>query len=95
LVRYGMHLDILGDHHLLVELEVPAGAIPEFIEADLGSLEIGDNVKISDVKLPSNAIPTITDRDFTIATIVGRGGAAETEGDDAEAEQPDTAEPEE
>jgi len=78
-----------------VELEVPAGAIPEFIEADLGSLEIGDNVKISDVKLPSNAAPTITDRDFTIATIVGRGGAAETEGDDAEAEQPDTAEPEE
>ncbi|MEO1786443.1 MAG: 50S ribosomal protein L25/general stress protein Ctc, partial [Pseudomonadota bacterium] len=78
-----------------VELEVPAGAIPEFIEADLGSLEIGDNVKISDVKLPSNATPTITDRDFTIATIVGRGGAAETEGDDAEAEQPDTAEPEE
>jgi len=78
-----------------VELEVPAGAIPEFIEADLGSLEIGDNVKISDVKLPSNASPTITDRDFTIATIVGRGGAAETEGDDAEAEQPDTAEPEE
>ena len=78
-----------------VELEVPAGAIPEFIEADLGSLEIGDNVKISDVKLPSNAIPTITDRDFTIATIVGRGGAAETEGDDAEAEQPDRAEPEE
>ncbi|MEO1569364.1 MAG: 50S ribosomal protein L25/general stress protein Ctc [Pseudomonadota bacterium] len=78
-----------------VELEVPAGAIPEFIEADLGSLEIGDNVKISDVKLPSNAAPTITDRDFTIATIVGRGGAAETEGDDAEAEQPDRAEPEE
>ena len=78
-----------------VELEVPAGAIPEFIEADLGSLEIGDNVKITDVKLPSNAAPTITDRDFTIATIVGRGGAAENEGDDAEAEQPDTAEPEE
>lgn len=57
-----------------VELNVPAGHIPEFIEADISALEVGDNVKISNVKLPKDAAPTIGDRDFTIATIAGRGG---------------------
>jgi large subunit ribosomal protein L25 len=66
-----------------VELLVPAGHIPESLEADVSALEIGDNVKISDITLPSDAEPTITDRDFTIATIAGRGGKAET-ADDAE-----------
>ncbi|MEM0984873.1 MAG: 50S ribosomal protein L25/general stress protein Ctc [Pseudomonadota bacterium] len=73
-----------------VELEVPAGKIPDFIEADLGALEIGDNVKISDVKLPDDATPTITDRDFTIATITGRGATA-TDSDEA-GETEETAE---
>jgi len=66
-----------------VELLVPAGHIPEFLEADVSALEIGDNVKISNIALPADAEPTITDRDFTIATIAGRGGKAET-ADDAE-----------
>lgn len=61
-----------------VELLVPAGDIPESLEADVSALEIGDNVKISDIKLPDNAEPTITDRDFTIATIAGRCGKTET-----------------
>ena len=55
-----------------VELLVPAGHIPESLEADVSELEIGDNVKISNIKLPADAEPTITDRDFTIATIAGR-----------------------
>lgn len=54
-----------------VELTCPADAIPEFIEVDLTGLEIGDSVHISAVKLPENVMPTISDRDFTIATIVG------------------------
>lgn len=66
-----------------VELSVPAGSIPEFITADVGSLEIGDNVKISNITLPANSAPTITDRDFTIAVIASRGGAVE-KADDAE-----------
>lgn len=60
-----------------VELNVPAGAIPEFITADVDGLEIGDNIKISSITLPANCTPTITDRDFTIATIASRGGAVE------------------
>jgi len=62
-----------------VELLVPAGDIPESLEADVSALEIGDNVKISDINVPDNAEPTITDRDFTIATIAGRAPKVETE----------------
>ena len=52
-----------------VELECPADAIPANIEVDLTGLEIGDSVHISAVKLPEGVTPTISDRDFTIATI--------------------------
>ena len=74
-----------------VELLVPAGTIPESLEADVSELEVGDNVKISDIKLPGDAEPTITDRDFTIATIAGRTATTETtteEGEEAEGEEP-------
>jgi large subunit ribosomal protein L25 len=54
-----------------IELSCPADSIPESIEVDLAGLEIGDAVHISAVKLPANVTPTIADRDFTIATIVG------------------------
>ena len=74
-----------------VELLVPAGNIPESLEADVSELEVGDNVKISDIKLPGDAEPTISDRDFTIATIAGRTATTETtteEGEEAEGEEP-------
>lgn len=60
-----------------VELLVPAGNIPESLTADVSTLDIGDNVKISDIDLPADAEPTITDRDFTIATIAGRTAQVE------------------
>ena len=69
-----------------VELLVPAGHIPDFLEADVSSLEIGDNVKISDISLPADAEPTITDRDFTIATIAGRSAKSDSTEASAEAE---------
>lgn len=74
-----------------VEINVPAGSIPEFLTADVGALEIGDNIKISSISLPEGASPTITDRDFTIATIASRGGAqaAADDAEDAEAEGDD------
>jgi len=62
-----------------VELLVPAGNIPDELVADVSKLDIGDNVKISDITLPGDAEPTITDRDFTIATIAGRTAKAETD----------------
>lgn len=52
-----------------IEFTCPATAIPDYIEIDLTGLEIGDSVHISGVKLPERVEPTITDRDFTIATV--------------------------
>jgi large subunit ribosomal protein L25 len=67
-----------------VELECPAMAIPEFIEVDLAGLEIGASVHISHVTLPANTRPTITDRDFTIATIAGSSASKSEEEKPAE-----------
>lgn len=52
-----------------VELSCPADAIPEQLDIDLTGYEMGDSIHISAVKLPAKVTPTITDRDFTIATI--------------------------
>jgi large subunit ribosomal protein L25 len=52
-----------------IELQVPADKIPEAIEVDLKGLKIGDIIHISSVKLPKGVELTITDRDFTVATI--------------------------
>ena len=53
-----------------VEVIAPANAIPEEITVDLTGTDIGDSLHISTVKLPKGVKPAITDRDFTIATIV-------------------------
>ena len=60
-----------------VELECPADAIPENLVVDLGALDLGDGAHISDVTLPEGCVPTITDRDFTIATIATPAGIKE------------------
>jgi large subunit ribosomal protein L25 len=52
-----------------IELSCPADFIPEFLEIDLEGREIGDSIHISAVKLPEGSRPTITDRDFTVATV--------------------------
>lgn len=52
-----------------VELKCPADNIPEEIIVDLKGLEIGTSIKISSVKLSQNVTPTITGRDFVIATV--------------------------
>src|SRR5690606_4301288 len=71
-----------------VEFTCPATAIPEYIEVDLDGMDIGDSAHISTVKLPEGVQPTITDRDFTIATIAAPAGlkSEESEADEDEAE---------
>ena len=68
-----------------VELYCPADAIPDELVLDLTGLEIGDSIHISDVKLPEGTAPTITDRDFTIATIAAPAGLKEEAREAAEA----------
>ena len=75
-----------------VELNVRADSIPDSLDADLTGLDIGDNVKISDINLPGGAEPTITDRDFTIASVVGRGISADVEETEEEAPEADEVE---
>ncbi|MBL4738400.1 MAG: 50S ribosomal protein L25/general stress protein Ctc, partial [Pelagibacteraceae bacterium] len=53
-----------------VELKCPAENIPNEIVVNLDNTEIGTSIKISSVKLPENVVPTITDRDFVVATVV-------------------------
>ncbi len=55
-----------------IELLCREDRIPTKLELDLSGLQIGDSLHISNVALPEGARPTITSRDFTIATIVGR-----------------------
>ncbi|MBX6322505.1 MAG: 50S ribosomal protein L25/general stress protein Ctc [Rhodospirillaceae bacterium] len=52
-----------------IEVVCAPDLIPHQIVVDLTGLDIGDSVHISAVKLPEGVRPTITDRDFTIATV--------------------------
>ena len=52
-----------------VELSCPADKIPSELIVDLARREIGESIHISAIKLPDGVLPTIKDRDFTIATV--------------------------
>ena len=52
-----------------VELKCPAESIPDEIIVDLTGTDIGTSIKISSVNLEGNVVPTISDRDFVIATV--------------------------
>jgi len=71
-----------------IPVRCPADAIPDYFEVDLTGLEIGDSVHISDVKLPEGVRPTITERDFTVATIVGRAAEEPAPGAATSAAEP-------
>ena len=78
-----------------VELKCPAESIPDEIVVDLSGTDIGTSIKISSVKLPESVIPTITDRDFVVATVAAptvmkepEKPAEETPAEGAEGETP-------
>ena len=68
-----------------IEARCPPDSIPEFIEIDVASYDIGDSIHISAVSMPAGVKPTISDRDFTIATIVPPTVQPADEGEAAEA----------
>jgi large subunit ribosomal protein L25 len=71
-----------------VELNCPAISIPEKIIVDLEGLNVGHTIHISAIKLPEGCTPTITDRDFTVATIAApRGGLGDSEEEDSTEEE--------
>ena len=75
-----------------VELNCPAGDIPEKITVDLDGIKIGDSIHISAIPLPEGATPTITDRDFTVATLQSPGGGVKNEEEEGGEEEAAAAE---
>ena len=77
---------VLNTVRRLIELTCNANNIPSKLEFDLIESEIGDAVKISNIKLPEGVAPTITDRDFVIATLVPPTVEVETKTEEASEE---------
>ena len=71
-----------------LELVCDAAEIPDDIEISLAGLDIGDSLHISAVTLPKGVESAITDRDFTIATIVAPSVYKASEGEEG-AEAPE------
>ena len=59
-----------------IDLEVPADNIPQYLEADVGKLDMNGSLHISDIKLPAN-VKLLTRDDATMVTIVPPSGYAE------------------
>ena len=83
---------VLNTVRRLVELSCFANKIPSKLEFDLIESEIGDAVKISNIKLPEGVTPTISDRDFVIATLVPPTVEVETKSEEETTEEGGTEE---
>lgn len=68
-----------------LELVCDAAEIPEAVEISLAGMDIGDSLHISAVTLPPGTASAITDRDFTVATIVAPSGVKSEAADAAAA----------
>ena len=71
-----------------VEVLCDPDSVPEAFHADLGALDINDNIRFSDLTGTDNTKPTIADRDFVIATV-----AAPTKSQEAPAAEAAAAAP--
>jgi large subunit ribosomal protein L25 len=78
-----------------LEIVCDAAHIPNEIHIALDGLEIGDSVHISQVKLPEGVVPSNTDEDFTVATIVAPSAMKAEEEEAAPAGEVPTVEGEE
>src|SRR6266516_4604001 len=59
-----------------IELECSVDNIPQYIEADVSSLEISHSLHLNEIKLPSG-VKSLTREDATLVTIVPPSGYAE------------------
>ena len=64
-----------------LDLVCSPDSIPDNVVIDVTGLDVGASIHISNVTLPAGAESGITDRDFTIATIVAPSGMRSEEGD--------------
>ncbi len=70
-----------------LHIRCPAGSIPEFLTCDIGHLQIGQSIHVSDLKLPEGAT-AVTPGSIVVAQVVstvgGGGVAAETDATEPE-----------
>jgi large subunit ribosomal protein L25 len=78
--RQGGSLEIVRH---TVEISVPANHIPEDLIVDLAGHKLGDTIRWSDLKVPADVQPTVTDRDFVIASIKTSSAAISAAADEA------------
>ena len=67
-----------------LELVCESDKIPDQIALDVTGLDIGDSIHISHVTLPDGSVSAITDRDFTIATVVAPSAMKRTDEEEGE-----------
>ena len=65
-----------------LELVCESDKIPDEIAIDVAGLDVGDSIHISHVTLPEGSASAITDRDFTIATVVAPSALKKTEAEE-------------
>jgi len=61
-----------------VEVWADPEQVPAFFEADLGTLDINDNIRWHDLKGTEQSRPTAAERDFVVATVAPPTRSAET-----------------
>lgn len=66
-----------------IEVNCPAGKIPEALDVDLSELEMGAALHISEITFPEGVTSAITDRDPTILTVVATRGESDDEEEEA------------
>ena len=66
-----------------VEISCRPDQMPSSLILDLSGWNVGDSIHISAITLPEGVSPTITDRDFTVATIAAPS-AMKSEASDSE-----------
>jgi large subunit ribosomal protein L25 len=69
-----------------LELICESDKIPDDIQIDVTGLEVGDSIHISQIKLPAGSESAISDRDFTVATVVAPSGMRSEAAEEAEGE---------
>ena len=79
---------ILNVVRFSIEVSCPASNIPELFIVDLTGLELGDSIRFSNIKdVTEGVIPTITDRDFIIASVVAPAALVSEEVETEEEEE--------
>jgi large subunit ribosomal protein L25 len=74
-----------------LELVCESDKIPDDIQIDVTGKDVGDSIHISEVTLPAGSESAITDRDFTIATLVAPSALKKAEGHEANEGEADEA----